>query len=432
MSYKDDFKNKNYELIFSELHEKYKDNINEMNTWYYYYYSYSGIELGKKEITLDSIKNYVDNYDLKKDNEIGLRGLNFIKLNYVKLLKNDFDHKISDNPSLYRQCLDSLEEAANFLTESNGTLIPSYFFENMFFNIANKILNNNTHIELFERMLSMFNRVDDSYFSRDTYTTFDKIKGRSIIHASKQEKYFVLKIKLLYKLKKHEEIILVSDIALSTIDIFHDQNDITIIRRKAIALKDLNKFEEAKELLKTLLKKKNDWFIFYDLANIYKAENDNENTLICYLKSFLSYSGDYYGKINVINNLANILENNMPQLSKHLFAFEYNLRTEKKWNISEELAAKQDASINVNIRKITNEVFDLLYENDKSLIGTITKLFPSGKDGFIGEYYFNVKNFNGKREWIVLNTKVRFIITESFNKKGEPSKEAIFIKRIDS
>lgn len=93
--------------------------------------------------------------------------------------------------------------------------------------------------------------------------------GKKISPASFYEQYFTYKAKTLYKKGLYQESIDLCKEAFETVPKFHNNNDIWLLRRVALANAKLGKTELALEQLNDILEENNRWFIMKDIADIH-------------------------------------------------------------------------------------------------------------------------------------------------------------------
>lgn len=262
--------------------------------------------------------------------------------------------------------------------------------------------------------------------------------------ASDFENYYSYLATLLYKEKKFQESIEVSEFALENIQKFHYDNNIWFKRRIALCYIELGDLNKGEEILKSLDAGKGDkWFIENDISLIYFEQNDFDKALQYALKAAKNF-GDDLMKINLYLHLARIF-------------FKLQKPAEAKVHAELVIAIKQanDARIDLELQKLItyfkldfSERFDLrnkkkeaekiwdeyLFEGQEKLTGTIDKILPNGKAGFIKQensresYYFNFSSVKARKQDIKEGKSVKFFLKNSFDKKkNKESKEAIEI-----
>ena len=107
--------------------------------------------------------------------------------------------------------------------------------------------------------------------------------------ASDQEKWFAQKTKALFKLGHWPECYELSKKALETFEKFHYDNESWFARRIALAKKNLGNPSEAIFELKEILKRKQEWFIQKEIAELLFDENDIENAFIYAIQAITNF-----------------------------------------------------------------------------------------------------------------------------------------------
>jgi tetratricopeptide (TPR) repeat protein len=286
-------------------------------------------------------------------------------------------------------------------------------------------------------------KLDPEKLSKKEQTTVSEdSKERKL--ASDYENYYSYLATLLYKEKKFQESIEVSEFALANIQKFHYDNNIWFKRRIALCHIELGDLSKGEEILKSLDSGKGEkWFIENDISLIYFEQNDFEKALEYALKAAKNF-GDDLMKINLYIHLARIF-------------FKLQKPDEAKVHAELVIAIKQanDSRIDMELQKLItyfkidiSQKFDLrakkkeaekiwdnhLFEGQEKLKGTINKILPNGKSGFIKQdnsreaYYFNFSSVKARKQDIQEGKSVKFFLKNSFDKKrNKESKEAIEI-----
>lgn len=267
--------------------------------------------------------------------------------------------------------------------------------------------------------------------------------GKMESYPSNKEDWYAYKTKALEKMECYEECMRVSHEALSCLTEFHYGNEIWFKRRIAISKSKLGDLEGALEILKELLRVKQDWFIYQDISEIYREMGD--------LKAALSYSvdsmmkaGDDDKKVNVLWDMAGILEQ-MEQPNDSLAFKDYSvkLRIENGWKLSREIdtyyRTRQEHIDGTSLQAIRRSVISTCerYKWDEKPVelGVIHRILGNGKSGFIksdsASYYFKFNEFKGRRSDIKEGLRVQFYAEKSFDvKKNCDSLCAMNIKSI--
>lgn len=282
-----------------------------------------------------------------------------------------------------------------------------------------------------------FEFLDDKPFS------FTDNEGKTRELAPKKEQYFMWRTKALLEKGLFDECIELSQKALDTFENFHYSNEIWFSRRISLSYKGLGQPETALEQLKSLLKRKNEWFIHKEIAEIYFEQGNNEQALKFAVDSALSF-GDVDKKLNLYKLLSEILisKNQNEEAKKHI-EFMYQIRKANERKIDNDLQNlinkfQIDTTKTVNLRDFERELKQLWeklkFSNQTQLTGTIKSILPNGKAGFIEtenkkSYYFQLRSFKAKPKLAKEGQKVTFFLEEGFDtKKNQKTENAVNVK----
>ena len=155
--------------------------------------------------------------------------------------------------------------------------------------------------------------------------------------ASHKEKYYMIKIKVLYSLTYYEDCIKACDDALNELSNLHYKNNIWFNWKKALCLKNLSLYEKALSILINISTKNDEWFIEKELAEIYLLQNQLDKAYEHSLKGLLM-KGDIDKKINLISLFADILikKEDIDQAKLHLLAVKF-IKEKNNWSLGEKL-----------------------------------------------------------------------------------------------
>lgn len=246
------------------------------------------------------------------------------------------------------------------------------------------------------------------------------IKGRDkqIEFASEKENWFAYKTKALFELGQYEACCHFASLALSHIDVFHYANDIWFARRIALSKKKLGNNAEALSELFNVLKRKKEWFIQYEIAQIY-FESKLLQEAFSYCIDALTNLGDIAYKVGLIELFATILEHNQESEMawKHL-QLSKSLRENAAWNVPNNLQNRLALYENqfqnrLMLNPLLSELKDYWKKHNTSvskttkeigeLKGKVSKLIHNneqGADGFI--------SFENKKVYFRLGADHRF------------------------
>lgn len=311
------------------------------------------------------------------------------------------------------------------------------------FRVIDYITKNNTSYPA-DDVLQWINKLDPQSLSQEPFSFKDKEqKIREI--PSDHEKYYSIKTKALYKDGVYQECIDLCNVALKGINKFHYSNDIWIKRRAALAKSKLGDKEKALSELENILKSRKEWFIQYELAQIYYEIGEKAKALNYCVEAALNYGKDE-NKWELFLFMAQILKNmdEIDTAKKHL-AFTVKIREEKGWKISDALnkmIAEYDIEGVGRIKR--KELFRQLksfweskkYSDLPFMNGIVKTILPNGKAGFITgddqiDYYFQIREFKDNIRTLNSGLKVKYNIKDSFDKKkNKKTKIAINVHKM--
>lgn len=241
--------------------------------------------------------------------------------------------------------------------------------------------------------------------------------------ASDKENWFAYKSKALMKLGKFQECYDVSKLALGTFEKFHYSNDIWFARRIALSKKNLGNSEDAIKELQQILRKKKEWFIQKELAELYSEQGKNDKAFDLAIDAVNNF-GDLEFKIDLLYLLGELLKakGDNDTAFKH-YALSLLIRQSEEWGIPEKLidAINQFQNEKIPLDKLPSLKSELKkywnsfkFQPEKSaaptqkLSGKIDKILHNdekGTDGFI-KYNGNKSIYFRVRTDDVINSKV--------------------------
>jgi tetratricopeptide (TPR) repeat protein len=417
-------KAKNYEKalpLYKQLWEEYRENCNEWEGWGY-------------ALCLKHLKDYQkalevcrEVYKLKPDFE-NIKGVYAWCIYYTEIAVE----KVNDEPKFFKAGEGILKLSKQDDQYSPYTLTVFKILEYL---NDKAIYPTDKILEWTEKL--NFEILDDKPFS------FTDNEGKTRELASKKEQYFIWRTKALLEKGLFDECIELSQKALDTFEKFHYGNDVWFARRISLSYRGLGKPETALEKLKSLLKRKNEWFIHKEIAEIYFEQGNSEQALKFAIDSALGF-GDADKKLSVYKLLSEILiSNSQNEEAKKHIEFMYQIRKANEWKIDNDLQNlinkfQIDTTKTVNLRDFERELKQLWeklkFSNQTQLTGTIKSILPNGKSGFIEtenkkSYYFRINNFLSKQKWLQIGQKVTFFLEEGFDtKKNQKTENAVNVK----
>lgn len=381
--------------------------------------------------------------------------------NYIQALdvcrevyKIDKDH--SANKTLYTWCIfqteinpDNVLDENTFLKAADAiTKLTSQSDEfSPYVQTVFKVIEhfNNKQIPQIDKVLEWLKKLDVDKLSDKPIPLNNEVEPNKKVKelASYKEKYYMLLIKALFKSGSYEQAIKEAEKALETFDKLHYDNKIWFQRYIALSHSKLGENNKGLKILTELLKKKNEWFIQRDIAEIYFTQKNYSNALNYAIDGILNF-GDDDKKMDLYLLLAKIFELLEETLHiKTFIEFVVAIRKSKGWKIDNELQQlinkyNINANDEFNIKKLKKDIEQILefkkYENQQLYKGIICQILPNNKAGFIEtenkeKIYFIFNEVKGAKELIQVGRKVTFYIIEGFDKKkNQPSKNAINIK----
>jgi hypothetical protein len=285
------------------------------------------------------------------------------------------------------------------------------------------------------------NEIDPSLLSKETSTI--KVEKKGIIQdmelASDFENWYSYKTKALSKLRLWQECLDLSFEALEKVEHPHYSNDVWFSRRLTLAKRNLGNTEDTIKELEKILKKKKEWFIQKELAELY-LENGQVEKAFKFSMDAINNSGPIEFKIQLLVTIAEILRHKGENaLSFKHFILSKLIREKEGWKIPQSLfdvinSFRQNEIPISELKNIQQELqkFWNTYSNrvkheykkninpensDEIRTGLINKILNQndrGKNGFIKsgneEYYFTVNQNFQVIEKIKLGVSVQFKI----------------------
>lgn len=262
-----------------------------------------------------------------------------------------------------------------------------------------------------------------------------EIKGikKTVELASDKENWFALKTKALFETHQYQECFELSKLALETFDKFHYSNDVWFARRIALSKKHLGNPTEALNELLQVLRKRKEWFIQSEIAEIYKENGDFEKALKHAMDAINNF-GDLEYKVGLLVLIAEVLaKKGEKELAfKHLMLSKL-LRKQENWGIPitmetalqksgfKKLNHEQLPSLKKEMKNYWNRFINqqqkTVNHNNNYITGRIDKILHNnerGADGFIRygnkSVYFKLNPANELVNKLNIGLKVKFKI----------------------
>lgn len=267
------------------------------------------------------------------------------------------------------------------------------------------------------------------------------LRGREQVIASERERWYALMSRTLIKEEKYDDCIRLCRMALGIFPELHHDNDIWFSYRIGLCELRLGQIEDARQRFEELLKYKQHWIVYRGLFFAAQAKGDSE-AMRRYGASAMAAPGELKAKVNFLAQLAGALEN-MGSYDKE--AYEHYLlakliRTEQNWKISPQLIAKVDsydyspADRPELLRRLQSFWMAEKHAGEEQHTGTIDKILPGGKAGFIreyggGQYYFRTASLYRVRAQE--GEKVTFYVEDFFDiNKKKTARRAVDIEPV--
>lgn len=300
-------------------------------------------------------------------------------------------------------------------------------------------------------------QIDPTLLSTDCSSIQVERKGRTqdMELASDFENWYAYKTKALMKLGEWQECFDTSKEALEKIENFHYSNDVWFSRRVALSKKNLGNTEDTIEELETILKRKREWFIQKELAELYFEKGALDTAFKMAIDAINNF-GPLEFKVDLLFLIAKILnKQGESDLSFKHFSLSKLVRQDEEWKVPQklfdelnqfdqnEIPLSELKSLKSELKKYWNgfnkndkrQKTPIHRNNSDNLQGEITKLLHDnerGKDGFIksdnNEFYFSASpNWHLTSE-LTVGKKVIFKVIPATDRKKEQTR---ILKLID-
>lgn len=252
--------------------------------------------------------------------------------------------------------------------------------------------------------------------------------------ASDKENWFAFKTKALFETQQYHECFELSKQALETFEKFHYSNEVWFARRIALSKKHLGNSTDALNELLQILKRKKEWFIQSEVAEIYKENGDFEKAFKYAIEAINNF-GDLEYKVGLLVLIAEILEKKQEsELSFKHYMLSKLLRQQEEWKVPQTLdfALRNLGYAEVSIDQLPNLKRELKNYwnsfkpqqtkpsggNNQQLTGKIDKVLHNdekGTDGFIKydnnkSVYFRLNTTDELAKKIIVGLEVTFKI----------------------
>jgi len=314
------------------------------------------------------------------------------------------------------------------------------------FNIVPKVEKKKTNAN-WKLVNELCDLIPPEYLKTDCESREVERKGKKfqMEFASDRENWYAYKSKALMWLGKFQECYDISSAALEALTKFHYSNDSWFARRIALSKKQLGNSEDTILELQQILKKKKEWFIEKEIAELYKEKGDLDNAFKFAIQSINNF-GDLQYKVDLLFLLGELLNAKQENdLSFKHFSLSRLIRINEEWNIPTKLSSALDSfkRENIPIEKLQElkkelskywKTLNLQQQNsinkpqpvNQTMVGKIGKILHNdekGVDGFIKynghkSVYFRVNSNEEIKAKIRIGLELEFkILPEKDGKK---------------
>lgn len=283
------------------------------------------------------------------------------------------------------------------------------------------------------RVLEWLNKLDVGCLSAEPGRGTDE-RGRERELASKKEQYYSLMTHSLERLEKWEECLDVTSRAIIDCGVLHHDNDIWFARRIALAKQKLGRPGEAVAELERLAERKQIALLHTDVAAAACDAGDKDRTFKHALRALKAHQ-DIGFKLEAARLMAEVLwdQGKFEEARLHLCLC-IAVRAEKGWKPSDDLTELSSKwGLQEGAQKVTTILQQLrtLWDNwteelAPRLSGTITKILPNGRAGFVRgddhvDFYFDTRDWQERRSKPAEGIRVTFATKAGFDRKRQRS-----------
>jgi len=149
--------------------------------------------------------------------------------------------------------------------------------------------------------------------------------------ASSKEDWYSAKTKALFEMQHYQECFDLSKVALESFSKFHNSNDVWFARRIALSKKHLGNSTEALDELLLILKRKKEWYIQMEVAQLYLENGDHENAFKFAISAINNFGNLEY-KVGLLVLIAELLTlKDEKELSFKHYSLSKLLRLHEEW-----------------------------------------------------------------------------------------------------
>ena len=255
-------------------------------------------------------------------------------------------------------------------------------------------------------------------------------------YRSRKEKYFDYASIAYFNMQDYEECIEISKVALESLFRFTNDSDTWHRWRIAKSLGQLGQNEEALIFLDEVIKVKQEWYIYKEIADNYFALGKPDEAFK-YISDAILAKGSHERKVNLYGLVYCILKDTEPEIALRHAELYYLLKLENgSSNILEEIEELNIDGDNLDMSDLSEQIKDYWmkykYKDQELQYGTITRFFEDKNYGFIKtsdneSIFFHRNEFKG--DTIYVGQLVSFYTEMRFDKsKNKESLNAVNIR----
>ncbi len=256
-------------------------------------------------------------------------------LKYFKDGKNEFTpEQIGLNKYIVYEMISALIETNHYdaifnFIEQHKVVLESKKFSYLLKKFKDKPTINWTVVNKFCDLVSV-DSLDTECITKEVERKGEK---KPMELASSKEDWFAFKTKALFETQHYQECFDLSKVALETFEKFHYSNDVWLARRIALSKKHLGNSADALNELLLILKRKKEWYIQNEVAQIYKENGDNEKAFKFAISAINNF-GDLEYKVGLLVLIAELLAlKDEKELSFKHYSLSKLLRLQEEWNV---------------------------------------------------------------------------------------------------
>lgn len=330
-----------------------------------------------------------------------------------------------------------LQKALNAMFQLSPPNHPYSYTALACFKMANTLMNQfqiNWH-----EIEDWLNKIDPDLLSEESFEIIGE-KGKQISLAGQKEEWYSLMIRVKGGLNKPNELLEILEAARKQNIKWHYNNDIWFARKEAFAYQQLGQREKAQKILQQITRKKRDWFLIFDLAQV---TMDAQQQLKLMAEAALAPSKEAH-KLKLYFKFYQLLKTEQNEIAKqHLFLWAA-LRLNNKWAIpiqEQEILQQLQfpfttaPSIASLLQQVQPYWKNLMQDQKVEILeGRVLNILANQKSGFIRSgtknYYFRTGKLEGH---IQVGDLVHFQLMDSFDKrKNTTSQMAIQVRKINN